>query len=139
MSTVIAVLAFVLLAICKKRLKFKFAWVVNALLALIGGAFLAASFVGPWLTDLAAALAGFVGGWVGTSAAIVAGAAVLVMMVIIVLDLSDGTADGTALAGLVLLPILFGIAAGPIAENGQNLAPAVREMGDASIGRMIGG
>lgn len=141
MNLMIAITAFGLLWLLhKKHAHGKWVFAVNATLALIGGAFLAETILGAWGAGIATLLAGWVAGWIGTSGGVVLGAVVLVGTVWALWALlKDRTADRPEIVWLVVLPVLFLAAGGPIAENGSQLLGAVQQMGAASIGSLIGG
>lgn len=140
MSWVVMLTAFGLLLVLRKRSKPSWLWVVNAALAAIAGAALVETGIGSWLMGVLSSLAGWVGGIVGASATMVAGVAMLILTVMVVLDIAfDRRADKVAILGLILLPMLFLIAGGPVAEGGSQLVASVRDLGTGLLGPLIGG
>jgi uncharacterized membrane protein len=141
-SWVIAAAGFGLLAIFRKRspkILAKVMWIINGLLAFITGAALANTWLGQWVAQLFAGLFGWIGGWFGTSSGIVAGVLVLLIAAVVLLDLMDRVADQPAIAGLIILPLLFLITAGPIDAAGESLYAGAERIGQSSIGRLVGG
>lgn len=139
MSYIIAATAFGLLLVLRKRNKTP--WWVRAALAAIGGAGLADSGLGGWLAARISDIAGWVAGVTGApSAALVAGVAALILSVIVVYDIAvDKKADKPAMAGLVLLPLLFIAAAGPLAGAGAGLTEAITNLGTSGLTALVGG
>lgn len=131
-----------LLAILRKRSPkalAKVMWIINGLLAVMTGAALADIVLGAWISGLLSALFGWVGGWFGASAGIVAGVVVLLVAAIVILDLMDRVADQPAIAGLIMLPVLFLITSGPVDAAGESLYSAAEQIGASSLGRLVGG
>ena len=141
MNLVISATAFGLLWLLnKKHAHGKWVFAVKGALALIGGVFFAETLLGAWAARAAATVAGWLGGLIGVSGAVVLGAVVLLGAVWAGWGLlKDRIADKPELVWLVVLPVLFLAAGGPIADNGSQLMGAVQQMGNASIGSLIGG
>lgn len=138
MSYVIAATAFGLLFVLRKRSKIP--WWVRAGLAAIGGASLANTGAGAWLAARISDLAGGLASVTGGSAALFAGVAALIMTVIVVYDIAvDKRADKPAMTGLVLLPLLFLAAAGPLAGVGTGITDAIANLGSSGLTTLIGG
>jgi hypothetical protein len=130
-----------LLLILRKRSKPKFLWVVKVALALIAGASFAAVSLGGWVADRIRTVAGWIGnlGDLNMTSGQVAAVAVLLLVIATVLDVVvDRKADKVAIAAMVLLPLLFIVASGPVADGGSQLMAAIREAGAAGLGPMIG-
>ncbi len=114
-------------------------WVRGGL-ALIGGASLAETGVGVWLAARISDAAGLIAGLFGASSVLAVGAVTLIVTVIVCWDIGvDRVVDKPALIGLVMLPLLFLAAAGPLADAGSGLTSAVADVAASSLGRMIGG
>lgn len=143
MNTAIAILAFGLLIFLKKKGSGK-KWVtwVQGGLALIGGASLAETGLGVWLaarmSDLGGLVAGIFGGEV--SGLLVVGVVTFIVTVIVCWDIGvDRVVDKPAMVGLIVLPLLFLAAAGPLADTGSGLTATVAEAASSSLGGLIGG
>lgn len=140
MNWVIAVVCFGVLAILWKRSKPKWLWIIAVILAAFGGAAFFATAVGGWVTGVMAGFLGWVGGWFGATATLMAGAIALITVVVVILDvLADRNASRGALLGLILLPMLFVIASGPVAAGGTTFYDAVNRAATSSVGRLVGG
>lgn len=139
MSAIIAATAFALLLVLRKRSKIP--WWVNATLAAIGGASLADTGIGSWFAStVIGGVTGWLAGVTGGSGTLVAGVAALILTVIVVYDIAvDKKADKPAMAGLMLLPMLFIAAAGPLAGAGTGLADAVAQLGTSGLSAVVGG
>ncbi|MEV4643651.1 MULTISPECIES: hypothetical protein [Saccharopolyspora] len=134
MNFVIMVICFVLLWVLRKRTKIP--WWVRAALAFIGGSCLANTGVGIWLADRLREISNSL---VDQGPVLVGGIA-LVVAVIVVYDIAvDRKADTPAKVGLILLPVLFLAAVGPLAGAGVGLSDAIADMGTNSLGKLIGG
>lgn len=140
MFYVIAAAAFGLLLVLRKRNKIPALWAVRGALALLGGSALAETGLGGWIAGLVTGLAGWVSGVVGGgSATLFVGVVMLILAVITVYDVAiDRKVDKPAMTGLILLPILFLAAAGPLASAGLSLTGAVNQLG-VSLSSVIGG
>lgn len=140
MTWVIAVTCFALLAVLRRRSKPTFLWMINAALAAIGGAALAATGLGGWIAGLIAGLLGWVGGMFGAPASGLAGGLVLLCVVVAVLDIvADRRADRPAITALIALPLLVLISAGPVSGGVAQVYDVVSEAGRSSVGHLIGG
>ncbi|MCI2421541.1 hypothetical protein MOQ72_29310 [Saccharopolyspora sp. K220] len=134
MYFVIMIICFVLLWVLRKRNKIP--WWVKAALAFVGGSCLANTGVGIWLagrfTDIANALV--------TPGSVLVGGVALIVAVVVIYDIAaDKKADTAAKLGLILLPVLFLAAVGPLAGAGVGLTDAIADVGANSLGKLIGG
>lgn len=115
------------------------AWFLRPAMLLICAASLANTVLGVWGAKAAGGLLGWIGGWFDVSAALLAGAVGLLLLVGTVLDLKDKRPDGIAKTGLVLLPILAMVAAGPLAVQGSGLFDSIAQASRSGLSTMIGG
>lgn len=120
-------------------------WVVETFLAFVGGAALANTVFGDWIGEIAA-FCGGIPGWLvslfggpAISATLVLTIAVIGMIVVIFLDLLDGTVNKPALTSLVLLFPVALRATGPVAEFALWLMARGQEVGMATLGTLLGG
>jgi hypothetical protein len=140
MSWIVLLTAVGLLLVLRGRSKPSWLWAVNAALAAIAGAALVETGLGSWLMGLLTSLAGWVAGLVGTSAALVAGVAMLLLTVMVVLDIAaDRKADKVAILSLLVLPMLFVVAGGPVADGGSQLVASIHDLGTGLLGPLVGG
>ena len=120
-------------------------WVVETFLAFVGGAALANTVFGDWIGQVAA-FCGGIPGWIVSQfggpvipATLVLTIAVIAMIVIIFLDLLDGTANKPAIASLILLFPVALRATGPVAEFALWLMAQGQEIGVVTLGFLLGG
>lgn len=140
MNVAIAITAFGLLIFLRKKAAKPWMQWVKGALAAIGGASLAETGIGIWLADLLSGAGGLVADLFGTSAGLVVGVATVIMTVVVVWDIViDRKVDKPAMAGLIVLPLLFLAAAGPLADAGSGLTSSIAQVGADSLGRLIGG
>lgn len=143
MSWVVFLAAIGLLMIFRKHSpKFlaKIMWAINGLLAFMAGGALVDIFLGQWLASIVSGVFGWVGSWFGVAGGIVGGLVLLLVVMLVVLDLLDLKADSTAIAGLIVIPVLIVAAAGgPIADAGSQLYAGAQRMGMSSLGELVGG
>lgn len=129
----ITVTAFVLLFICMRQSRIP--WWVNAGLALIGGVGLVGTFVGDWVTSALGATAPVV----NLSTAVLSGLLMLMALIVAVCTLLDKQADKMTILALAMLPVLFTVASGPLADAGSQMTSTVREAGGGGLSSLIGG
>jgi hypothetical protein len=104
--------------ILKKKTKALKKWYVVSILFAIFSVSLAQTIVGGWLVAGLRWLIGLTRLPIGA----LAGALVLLALIVLVADIwKDKKADKLAQVAILLLPILFVVAAGPIAPTGRNL------------------
>lgn len=140
MGWLITLTAVGLLLILRKRSNPRWLWMVKAALAAFAGAGLAETGLGAWLAGVLRSLGGWVGGVFGAPAGPTLSVLALLIAVVVVLDIAvDHKADRAAIAGLILLPLLFVGAAGPVADGGSQLFAAIHGAAAAALGPLIGG
>ncbi|MQA14677.1 MAG: hypothetical protein GEV09_11030 [Pseudonocardiaceae bacterium] len=123
----------------KKPAKPWMQWVKGGLAA-IGGASLAETGIGVWASGLLSDAGGLIADLFGTSAGLVVGVATLITTVVVCWDIGvDRKVDKPAMAGLIVLPLLFLAAVGPLADVGSGLTASIAQVGAESLGRLIGG
>lgn len=127
-SFAVAVLCFIAIRMIRKRER-NIPWLIVPILALLGGACLAATVVGSFLSTA-------IGGVIGS---LLVGVASVLLILAIVLDLKDKHCDKVALIGLIVLPVLFQAGTGPLAEVGNQMSGGVQGIAENSIGTLIGG
>lgn len=116
----------------------KWCWWVPSALLLIANASMANTVVGVWSAKILGGLLGFVGGWFHVHAALIAGVAFLLLFIATVWDLViDHKPDGIAKVGLVLLPVLVLIAAGPMPAHGRNFFDSVDRVSTSQMHSLI--
>lgn len=104
--------------VLKKKTKALKKWYVKSILFAIFSVSLAQTIVGGWLVAGLRRLIKLTTLPVGA----LAGALVLLALIVLIADIwKDKKADKLAQASILLLPILFVVAAGPIAPTGRNL------------------
>jgi hypothetical protein len=136
-GVLLAVVAIGLFLVFRKSSKTP--WWLKAALAVIGGSALAETWLGNQIADLLLGAAGWVGGMFGWSPTQSVGVLILLWSAAVVLDIAaDRRADSIAMMGLILLPILFTVGSGPIAEGGSQLTAAVQQLGQNLFGPLIG-
>lgn len=109
----------------KKKSSLLSKWWVTLILFLLFGIFIAQTIVGGWIGSMMRSISG----WMGMSVGAVAGAILVLALVTIYLDCRhDKKADALAKISVVLLPLLFVFAAGPIAPTGRNLTDALSNL-----------
>lgn len=136
----IAIACFVLLAVLWNRSKPKILWIIKPMLAAMGAASFANTGFGGTVAGWMLGALGWVGSWFGISGPVVAGILVVALALVVVLDiLFDRVANGPAIGSLFVLPLLFLVAAGPIAASGQTISDNVARAGTSSVGRLVGG
>lgn len=135
-------LLFVLgmLWILKKRKKLK-KWYVVITLTALGAAAFAQTPLGAWVASRV--LGGVLrvpARWMGAPTAGLAATLMLLLIVIVVYDIiKDHKADKPAVLGVFVLPLLFLIAAGPVAGNGARLTQAVAAVATSGYSALVGG
>lgn len=135
MNWLMTILALVLLLIVRGRSKPKWLWVVAAALALIAGTGLVTTRV----ADVAVGAGDWVAGVFGASGSVVMGVAMLILTVVVAFDVvTDRSLDTTGTLALLLLPILFAVGDGPLAEVGAELTLAIHDAGTTGLGNLIG-
>ncbi|MPY81397.1 MAG: hypothetical protein GEV04_24010 [Actinophytocola sp.] len=129
----------ILLLLQKKWKKWRRWWVVAIVTALFAAS-LAATSLGGWLAGLLATLLGMVAGWIGVNGALLAAVAVLVFLPAVIYGfVHDHKADTWEMAGLILLPLLFTVASGPVAAHGGTLTDALSNFGAHGLSYLVGG
>ena len=109
-------------------------WVIIAF-AVIGAANLAATGLGMWLADRLGDLVGLFGG----ASSFLAGAGMIVMIVVVAIDVGrDHKADKPAIVAVLLLVLLFIVADGPIADAGAQVTNSIASATAGGIGSLIG-
>jgi len=104
--------------ILKKKTKALKKWYVKSILFAIFSVSLAQTIVGGWLVAGLRWLIGLTTLPIGA----LGGALVLLALIVLIADIwKDKKADKLAQAAILLLPILFVVAAGPIAPTGKGL------------------
>lgn len=130
MPYVAAGLAFGLFYLFKQRLPraasrmpyVQFLWY----LALAAGTIiLATTQVGDWVSGVVAGAAGWIGGLVGVDGAILVTAVFVLLAGAAVFDLVDGKVEGIAKTGIIVLPFLALVSAGPVAGAASELFAVV--------------
>lgn len=128
----------ILLLLQKKWKKWRKWWVVAIVTALFAAS-LAATSLGGWLAGLLASLLGVIAGWIGVTGALLAAVAVLVFIPAVIYGfVHDHKADKWEMTGLILLPLLFIIASGPVAAHGGTLTDAVAGFGSNGLSYLVG-
>ena len=123
------------------------AWaIVDGFFALVAGAALAATAIGGWIAWVTSFFIGIpiwllslFGVVVPVADSTLLSIVVAGMLLILVLDLLDTTADKPALVCLLLMPSLALHAAGPVAEVGMLITGGGQDLGAATLGRLLGG
>lgn len=135
MSYFVAIVCFALaLLLNKKWGKWNKWWLVAPLVIIGSGAF-ANTEAGAWVAGLLGDLIGFPASWMGASASLLATAAVIILIPMVVYGyIHDHRADKTEMAGTVLLPLLFIVAAGPLAVQGATLFDSAAAIGTNLFG-----
>lgn len=129
----------VLLLLHKKWKKWK-KWFVVAIVTALFACSLAATPLGGWIATLISGLLGLLGGWIGVTGALLAAIAVLVFIPAVIYGfVHDKKADKWEMGGLILLPLLFIIASGPVAAHGGNLTDAVSNFGAHGLSYLVRG
>lgn len=136
----LTIASWLLLAVLWKRNKPKFLWFVKPILAGFGAAAFSQTDWGQTIAGWILGALGWVGDWFGISGAVVAGILTAALVLIVVLDIvADRVANAPAIGALLVLPLLFLIAAGPIADGGREISGNVANAGQSSVGRLVGG
>lgn len=143
MTFIVAGFCLALYVLVTKKLTGKLApklwWLRPSLLFMFS-----ASLAATWLGEL---LAGWLGGlfdWitdlfdVGAGGELIAGALLVLMVLGTVLDLKDKKPDGFAKTGLIMIPLLALIAAGPIASGTRDLTGKVSDGAENGVTSIIG-
>lgn len=129
----------VLLLLHKKWKKWKKWWLVAIVTALFACSF-AGTQLGGWTAGLLRALLSLPAGWIGATAALFAAIAVLILIPLVYYGFRhDKKADKWEMAGLILLPLLFIIASGPVAAHGGTLVQAVSQFGSQGLSYLVQG
>lgn len=137
LMTIFAALVLVLLH--KKWKKWKKWWLVGIVTALFACS-LAATPLGGWLAGLLASLLGWIGGWINTPGALLGAVLVLIGIPAVIYGfVHDKKADKWEMGALILLPLLFIIAAGPVAANGGTLTDAIAGFGSNGLSYLVSG
>ena len=135
MDWVMTILTIVLLLILRTRSRPKWLWAVCAGLAFIAGA----GLIETWVSDAVVGSADGIGGLVGASSSVTMGAAMLILVVIAGFDVAgDHKLDTRGIVALLLLPILFRVGDGPLAEAGDRFATTIHDAGTGLLSNLIG-
>lgn len=136
---VVAISSALALALLWKANKPKFLWLVKPVLACIAGSSFAETGFGNTVAGWIGGIAGWVGSWFGIGGSIIAAIVVLGLVIILFREIVVGrNSNSVELVALLVLPMLFLVSAGPIAQSGSQIAAAWANMGQASIGRLVG-
>lgn len=123
----------------KKWKKWK-KWYVVAVVTFLLACALASTVLGAWLAGLMRMLLSFVGGWIDVSGALIGAVLVVLGIPAVVYGFwHDRKADKWETSLLVLLPLLFIVAAGPVAAHGGDLTVAVSNFGRSGLGYLVQG
>jgi len=135
MDWVMTILTIVLLLILRARSRPKWLWAVCAALALVAGH----GLVETWVQDAVVGSADGIGGLFGASSSVTMGAAMLILTVIAGFDVAaDHKLDTLGIVALLLLPILFRVGDGPLAEAGDKFSTTVHDAGTGLLSDLIG-
>lgn len=116
----------------------KHGWWIPPALLLVGSSSLSNTFVGIWSAKILGGLLGFFGGWFHVSSALIAGVSGLLLFAATLWDLAvDRKPDGIAKTGLMMLPILALIAAGPAAADGRGLFDTIDHAATSQMHSLI--
>ncbi|GAA4672442.1 hypothetical protein [Amycolatopsis dongchuanensis] len=119
----------------KKWKKWKKWWVVGIVTALFASS-LASTELGGWLAGLLRSLLNLL----PVSGALVAAVLVLLLVPAVVYGfVHDRKADKWEMTALILLPLLFIIASGPVAAHGGDLTDAITGFGSNGLGYLVSG
>jgi hypothetical protein len=139
MSGLVCIFAFGMLFLINRRKKAKKWWLVAAF-AVLGGCALANTILGTWVAQGIGWLCAIPAGWFATGASLVAAVFMLLLIFAVCYDIGiDHKADKVALAGLIVLPLLFIVASGPVAGGGNRLAYAFTNFGAHGLGYLVMG
>lgn len=138
MSWLLCLFAFGTLFLLKKKWKKWNKWWVVAIFAALGACSFANTDLGGWAAGLLRSLLGLFGGVIGVSAALLGALAVLICIPMVVYGfVHDRKANKPELIGLIVLPLLFIIASGPVAANGGRLSDAVSHFGSNGLSYLV--
>jgi hypothetical protein len=140
LSWLLALLSLgVLFLLHKKWKKWKKWWIVAIVTALFSCSF-AGTQLGGWVAGLMRSLLGLPASWMHASAALLATIMVLILIPLVYYGFRhDKKADKWEMAGLILLPLLFIIASGPVAAHGGTLVEAISRFGSQGLGYLVHG
>lgn len=135
MNYFVAIVCFALaLMLNKKWSKWNKWWIVAPLIVIGSGAF-ANTSAGAWVAGLLGDLIGFPASWIDASASLLATAAVIILIPTVVYGyVHDHKADKKEMVGTFALPLLFIVAAGPLAVQGATFFDSVAAIGTNLFG-----
>lgn len=135
MSYFVAIVCFGLtLMLHKKWNKWNKWWVVAPLVVIGSGAF-ANTGLGAWVAGLLGGLLGLPASWMNASASLLATAGVIILLPMVVYGyIHDHQADKKEMLGTVALPLLFIVAAGPLAAQGAGFFDSAAAIGTSLFG-----
>ncbi|KAA2248684.1 hypothetical protein F0L68_39740 [Solihabitans fulvus] len=140
MSWLLCLFAFGMLFLLKKKWRKWRKWWVVATFAALGACAFANTDLGGWVAGLLRTVLGVPAGWIHTNAALLAALAVLICIPLVVYGfVHDRKADRAELVGLIVLPLLFIIASGPVADHGGRLADAFSSFGRDGLSYLVQG
>lgn len=130
---------YLLVKLQRKWKKWAKWWVVGLVSALASAAF-SMTDLGGWTAHLIGKILSFPAGLINATAALVAGLIVLCLIPGIIYGfVHDKSADKPEIVALFLLPLMFIIASGPVADGGGTLTEAVNDFGSQGLGYLIKG
>lgn len=140
MSGLLSLLVLGLFLIMRKRKKLKKWWLIVPMVA-IGSCAFANTTWGAWVTSVLANLLSWPASWFAGATTPMVGAVVMILLLAIVIyDIGhDRKADKMALIGLALLPMIFVIASGPVANGGTKFTDAVAGFGVNGFSYLVAG
>jgi hypothetical protein len=113
-------------------------WYVVALVTALLACALASTNLGGWLASLLGGLLGLIGGLIGVSGSLIGAVLMLLFIPAIVYGFwHDRKADKWEVSLLILLPLLFVVASGPVAAHGGGLVTAVSHFGTSGLGYLV--
>jgi hypothetical protein len=129
----------VLMLLHKKWKKWKKWWIVATVTTLFACSF-AGTQLGSWVAGMLQRLLSALTFWTGVPSALYAGLAVLILIPLVYYGFRhDKKANKAEMAGLILLPLLFIIASGPVASHGGTLTDAITNFGNQGLTYLVRG
>lgn len=115
-------------------------WYIVAATTLLLSCALASTNLGGWLASLLGDLLGFLGGLISISGALIGAILVIPMILAVIYGfVHDRKADKWEISLVILLPLMFVIASGPVAAHGGDLTVAVSHFGSDGLGYLVHG
>jgi hypothetical protein len=140
MTWLLWIASSLVLYLLRKRWKKWRKWWVLAIVTAVFGCSFAGTVLGGWVAGLLRGLLGLPAGWMGITAAAIAAVLVLVLIPLVIYGfVHDRKADKWEMAGLILLPLLFIIASGPVAAHGGTLVDAISKFGTSGLSYLVAG